>query len=162
GAAVSAALLLIPEHFLARNDERTQILLPSILFAVHANLIRDQMADDLKHDAKVPYPREWLSRVHGALSAWIEKSLAANHYRTLGFDPNFVMFHKNSFAVQLRREFNGNVSALCTFYWFYYGRIWRERPVLVLKKITHQMANFYRPVCPAYNCRKLWPLTDEY
>jgi hypothetical protein len=71
-------------------------------------------------------------------------------------------YHKDPIAVQLRREFGGNVSALCTFYWFYYRRIWRERPLLVLKKITRQMAIFYRPVCPAYNSRKLWPLTDVY
>jgi len=164
GAAVSAALLLLPEHFLGRNDEESQTLLPSNLFAVHANLIRDQMADDLRRGAKVPYPREWLGRVHGALSAEIEKSLAAwpGHYRTLGFDPNYLMYQKNSIAAQLRREFGGNVSALCTFYWFYYDRIWRQRPLLVLKKITRQMAIFYRLVCPAYNYRKSWPLTDAY
>ncbi len=164
GAAVSAALLLLPEHFLGRNDEGSQTLLPSNLFAVHANLIRDQMADDLRRGAKVPYPREWLGRVHGALSVEIEKSLAAwpGHYRTLGFDPNYLMYQKNSIAAQLRREFGGNVSALCTFYWFYYGRIWRQRPLLVLKKITRQMAIFYRVVCPAYNYRKSWPLTDAY
>jgi hypothetical protein len=164
GAAVSAALLLLPEHFLGRNDEGTQTLLPSNLFAIHADLIRDQMADDLRRGAKVPYPREWLGRVHGALSAEIEKSVAAwpGHFRTLGFDPNYLMYQEDSIAGQLRREFGGNVSALCTFYWFYYGRIWRERPLLVLKKITRQMAIFYRPVCPAYNPRKSWPLTDVY
>jgi hypothetical protein len=161
GAAVSAALLLLPEHFLGRNDEASQTLLPKNLFAIHANLIRDQIADDLRRGATVPYPREWLGRVHGALSAEIEKSVAANHYRTLGFDPNYLMYQKDSIAVQLRREFGGNVSALCTFYWFYYGRIWRQRPLLVLKKITRQMSIFYAPICPAYSWSKS-PLTNEY
>jgi hypothetical protein len=49
GAAVSAASLLLPEYFLGRNDEGSQTLLPSNLFGIHANLIRDQMADDLKY-----------------------------------------------------------------------------------------------------------------
>ena len=57
GAAASAALLLLPGHFLGRNDEASQTFLPRNLFVIHANLIRDQMADDLRHDAKVPYPR---------------------------------------------------------------------------------------------------------
>ena len=161
GAAASAALLLLPEHFLARNDEGSQTLLPRVLFFMHANLIRDQMADDLRRGAKVPYPREWLGRVHGALSGEIEKSIVVNHYRTLGFDPNYVMYH-TSIEAQLRREFGGNVSALCAFYWFYYGRIWRQRPVLVLGKITRQMRNFYAPICPVYRQRKSLALADEY
>jgi hypothetical protein len=161
-AAASAALLLLPEHFLSRNDEESQRLLPRVLFAIHADLIRDQMAADLRQGAKVPYPREWLGRVHGALSAEIEKSIVANHYRTLGFDPDYLMYHKNSIEAQLGREFGGNVSALCAFYWFYYGRIWRQRPVLVLRKITRQMRNFYAPVCPVYRQTKFLPLTNEY
>ncbi len=162
GAAASAALLLLPERFLSRNDEVSQTFLPSNLFAIHANLIRDQMGDDLRHSATIPYPRQWIARVHGALSAEIEKSIVANHYRTLGFDPDYLMYGKYSIAAQLRREFGGNVSTLRTFYWFYYDRIWRQRPLLILKKITRQLAIFYRPVCPAYNRRKSWPLTDVY
>ena len=68
GAALSAALLLLPEHFLSRNDEASQTFLPATLFVVHADLIRDQMADDLRRNANVPYPREWLERVHAR--AW--------------------------------------------------------------------------------------------
>jgi hypothetical protein len=162
GAAVSAALVLLPGHFLGRNDEVSQTFLPRNLFAIHANLIRDQMADDLRYGAKVPYPEEWVRRVHDALSTEIEKSIVANDYRTLGFNPDYLMYQKNSIQVQLRREFGGNISALCTFYWFYYGRIWRQRPLLVFKKIMRQMAIFYRPVCPVYNRRKSWPLTDIY
>jgi hypothetical protein len=162
GAAASAALLLLPEHFLARNDEESQTLLPRVLFAIHANLIRDQMAADLRRGAKVPYPREWVDRIHGALSAEIEKSMVGNHYRTLGFDPDYLIYDKNSIEAQLGREFGGNVSALCAFYWFYYGRIWRQRPVLVLGKITRQMRNFYAPMCPVYRQRKSLALTDEY
>ena len=163
GAAVSAALLLLPEHFLGRNDEASQTFLPTCLFAAHANLIRDQIGNDLRRGAKVPYPREWLAYVHSTLSAEIEKSVAAwpGHFRTLGFDPLYLIYEKNSIVAQLRREFGGNVSAVCTFYWFYYGRIWQQRPLLVLKKIARQMTIFYAPICPAYSWSKS-PLTNEY
>ena len=165
GAALSAALLIWPEQFLRRNDEISQTFLPTTLFFVHANLIRDQMGDDLRRGAKVPYPRAWLGGVQGALSVEIEKSFAAcwpiRRYSTLGFDPDSLRYDKSSIAEQLRREFGGNVSALCTFYRFYYGRIWRQRPFLVLQKIARQMAIFYAPICPAYSWSKS-PLTDEY
>src|SRR6266446_4259001 len=164
GAAASAALLLLPEHFLSRNDEWSKTFLPTTLFVIHANLIRDQMADDLERNAKVPYPREWLERVHAVLSAEIAKSFAAwpQHYRTLGFDPDYLMYYQTSIAAQLHKEFGNNISALCTFYWFYYWRIWRQRPVLVVKKIMRQMATFYARKCPAYRLGKFLSLTDEY
>ncbi|PYJ37086.1 MAG: hypothetical protein DME84_08910 [Verrucomicrobia bacterium] len=164
GAVASAALLLLPEHFLSRNDEESQTLLPTALFVIHADLIRDQMAEDIQRNAKVPYSREWLGRVHSILSAEIGKSSAAGsvHYSTLGFDPGYLMYNRSSIAPQLHKQFANNVSALCAFYWFYYWRIWQQRPFLVVKKIARQMAIFYRPVCPAYNSRKFWSLTDVY
>jgi hypothetical protein len=164
GAALSAALLLLPEHFLARNDPASQTFLPTTLFVIHANLIRDQMADDLTRGAKVPYPREWLGHVQRALSDEIAKSLAVRSgiYSTLGFDPDYLMYDRSSIAARLRREFGGNIPALCAFYRFYYWRIWRQRPLVVLKKIGRQMAIFYAPLCPAYNYGKSLSVTDAH
>ena len=164
GVAASVALLLLPEHFLSRHDEMSQTFLPATLFVIHANLIRDQMADDLERNAKVPYSRGWLERAHIALSAEIAKSVAARpgHISTLGFDPDYLMHNRSSIDAQLRKEFGNNVSALCAFYWFYYWRIWRQRPFLVVKKIARQMASFYASKCPAYRLGKSRSLTDEY
>ncbi len=164
GAAVSAALLLLPEHFLNRKAEVSECFLPTQLFVIHANLIRDQMADDLKRGVKVPYSQEWRGRVHSALSAEITNSIAAGpvKLRTLGFDPDYLMFNPTSIAAQLQREFGNDISALCAFYRYYYWRIWQQRPLLVLKKIARQMAVFYAPKCPAYRLRKSLSLTYEY
>ena len=166
GVAVSAALLSLPEHSLIRNNEIGECFLPTQLFVIHANLIRDQMADDLERGAKVPYPLEWLGRVHATLSAEIAKSSAAWRryygYYTLGFDPDYLMYNESSIVRQLDKEFGNNVSALCAFYRFYYWRIWRQRPLVVVKKIVRQVAIFYAPKCPAYRLRKSLSLTDEY
>jgi hypothetical protein len=164
GALVSAALLLLPERSLSLNDEASQTFLPATLFVVHANLIRDQMAEDLAHKAAVPYPQEWLARIQAALDAEIAKSHAANprHYPSLGFDPDYLMFNQDSIGAQLRREFENDVPGLCSFYRFCYARIWRQRPVRVLQKIAQQMEVFYTPVCPAYDRRRSWRLADEY
>ena len=123
-------MLLLPEHFLSRDDEMSRTFLPITLFVTHADLIRDQMADDLERGAEIPYPREWLQRVHDTLSTEIAKSFAARpgHYWSLGFDPDYLMYDKSSIVAQLRREFEHDVPALCAFYRYYYWRLWRERP----------------------------------
>jgi hypothetical protein len=164
GGLVSAALLLLPEHFLSRNDEASRMFLPTTLFVVHADLIRDQMAEDLERRAAVPYSREWLGRVHEALGDEIAKSHAARprHYSLLGFDPDYLMHTEGSIVGQLRREFGDDAGRLCAFYLFYYVRTWQHRPIPALKKVARQIARFYQPVCPAYNRRKSWPLTAVY
>jgi hypothetical protein len=166
GVAVCAALLSLPEHSIIHNDEIGECFLPTQLFVIHANLIRDQMADDLERGAKVPYSLEWLGRVHDTLSAEIAKSSAPWRryygYYTLGFDPDYLMYDESSIVKQLDKEFGNNVSALCAFYRFCYWRIWRQRPLLVVKKIVRQMAIFYAPKCPAYRLRKSLSLTEEY
>jgi hypothetical protein len=163
-SAVTAALLFLPEHLLARNDEISKTFLPTMLFVIHANLIRDQMAADLKENANVPYSQDWLERVHTALSAEIAKSHAAHprRYRLLGFDPEYLWFNESSIAAQLRREFGNNVSGRCAFYRFYYWRTWQHQPLGQLKKVGRQIAIYYFPKCPAYAPMKFWPLTDDY
>ena len=164
GAALAVALLLLPGHFLSRQRSVDECYLPTQLFVIHANLIRDQIRDDLESGAKVPYPREWLSRVHGALDTEIAKSSAAgpHYYSTLGFNPDYLMWNQTSIVRQLYQEFDDNLSGLCAFYRFYYWRVWLQRPLLVVKKIAGQLAIFYTPKCPAYRLRKSVSLTDEY
>ncbi len=162
GAILSAALLLVPEHFLGRWDENTRTFLPITLFVNHANLIRDQMADDLQHDVAIPYSRAWFGQVQSALSTEIAKSHAARpgHFWSLGFDPDYLMYDDSSIVAQLRRDFENDVPALCAFYWYCYGRIWRERPFLVLGRDGGQMGLFYSQMCPAYNRDKSLHLAD--
>jgi len=160
GAGASVALLLLPEHFFSRSDAVSKSFLPTQLFSIHANLICDRIRDDLERDAKVPYSQEWLAHVHSALDAEIAKS--GVHYSTLGLNPDYLMYNPTSIAAQLRKEFGNNVSALSAFYWFYYWRVWLQRPSLMIKKVGRQMAVFYAPMCPAYTRERAWTLTNEY
>jgi hypothetical protein len=164
GAALSAVLLLLPEHFLSRNDEVSRTFLPITLFVDHADLIRDQMADDLQRSAALPYPPDRLGRVHAALSTEIVKSHAARpgHFLSLGYDPDYLMYNQSSIVAQLRLEFENDVPALCAFCRYYYWRLWRERPFAVLGKISKQMALFYSQMCPAYNREKSLSLASGY
>jgi hypothetical protein len=164
GAALCAVLLLLPEYFLSRNDESSRTFLPITLFSVHADLIRDQMADDLGRGAEIPYPRDWLQGVHDALATEMAKSHEARpgHFHSLGFDPDYLMSNKSSIVAQMHREFEKDVPALCAFYRFYYLRIWRQRPLPVLRKVASQMALFYSRMCPAYNRENTLWLANQY
>src|SRR5437764_10764674 len=162
--AVTAALVLWPERILSRKDAESQTFLPTMLFSILADLIRDQMAEDLKENAHLPYSREWLERVYAALDSEIGKSQTnyPGHYPSLKFNPEYLWFNPSSITTQLRREFGNNVSALCAFYRFYYWRTWERRPLQALQKVARQFSIYYFPKCPAYTPTKIWPLLDVY
>jgi hypothetical protein len=162
--AVTAALVLWPERILSRKDAESQTFLPTMLFVIHADLIRDQMAEDLKENAHLPYSREWLERVYAALNSEIGKSQTnyPGHYPSLKFNPEYLWFDPSSITTQLRREFGSTVSALCDFYRFYYWRTWQRRPFRALQKVARQFSIYYYPNCPAYAPMKIWPLMGVY
>jgi hypothetical protein len=162
--AVTAALVLWPERILSRKDADSQTFLPTMLFVIHADLIRDQMAEDLKENAHLPYSREWLERVYAALNSEIGKSQTnyPGHYPSLKFNPEYLWFDPSSITTQLRREFGSTVSALCDFYRFYYWRTWQRRPFRALQKVARQFSIYYYPNCPAYAPMKIWPLMGVY
>jgi hypothetical protein len=164
GIVIGTASLLLPEYFLSRDDDLGRAFLPTTLFVVHADLIRDQMADDLARTATVPYPRDWLSRVQDQLSAEIAQSSVVDRrfYPSLGFYPEYLMYNENSTTAQLAREFNYDLPAVSAFYRFYYWRTWRQRPLQMMKKVARQMAIFYAPLCPAYDRSKTMPLMIWY
>ena len=164
GMVLIASLVLWPERILSRKDEASQTFLPTMLFVIHADLIRDQMAADLKENASLPYSKDWLERVYVALNSEIAKSKTnyPGHYPSLQFDPEYLWFDPNSITTQLRREFGSNISALCDFYRFYYWRTWQRRPFRALQKVARQFSIYYYPDCPAYAPMKIWPLMDVY
>jgi hypothetical protein len=164
GIAFAAALIAVPEHFLSREDERSRFFLSTNLFVVHADLIRDQLADDVASGATLPYKREWLGKIQKQLALEIEKSAAAegSHFPSLGFSPDYLMYDATSIAEQVGQEFNYDVDATTSFYRFCYWRTWQQRPVAMLKKIGRQFALFYAPVSPVYDRRKFIPLAIVY
>ncbi|HEY6111247.1 MAG TPA: hypothetical protein VIV62_01905 [Chthoniobacterales bacterium] len=165
GSVLSATLLLLPEHLLSRNDEKSRTFLPATLFTIHANLIRDQMAEDLRRGAQIPYARDRLERVYSALNSEVSKSGAAEQSRyhiSAGFSPDYLMYDPTSITAQLRADFRGDISALCAFYRFYYWRTWRYRPLALLQKVGRQMSIFYSWRCPAYYRAMSLPLAAEY
>ena len=163
GAVASVILLVVPERVLARGDDVDLAFLPTLLFAQHADIIRDQIAEDLAHDSPVPYPREFLQRVHASLAREIERSLQSGRsYPSLGFDPEYLMYDPDSIDAQLRREFGDDVDRLCEFYRFYYKRTVLHRPGPMLTKVFRQIGIFYGPRSVAYNWGRFIDLAADY
>ena len=164
GIVGGGTILLLPDYFRQRSDDLAIAFLPTTLFVIHADLIRDQMADDLQFHARVPYSPEWLSGVHDRLTAEIAKSAAAEpeHSLSLGFSPDYLMYNGTSIAAKLGDEFGENVSPLYEFYRFYYWRVWQQRPLQMLRKIWRQFVLFYQPLCPAYDRQKVIKLIPWY
>ena len=162
--ALIASVVLWPEQILSREDEACQTSVPTMLFVIHADLIRDQMTEDLKENARLPYSREWLERVYTALNSEITKSRMKypGHYALLNFDPEYLWFDPGSIVAQLSREFGNNLPARCAFFRFYYWRTWQRRPLRALQKVARQFSIYYFPNCPAYTPMKIWPLSEVY
>lgn len=163
GVLVCAILVLLPGYFLSHDDPLARMFLPTTLFAIHADLIRDQMAEDVERGEKLPYPREWLGRMHDELDREIAKSaLDRRLYPSLGFSPDYLMYDDSSIAAKLDVEFNDDIAAASAFDRFYYWRVWRHRPLQMVNKVVRQLAIFYAPLCPAYDRSKILPLRIWY
>ncbi|MFN2621502.1 MAG: hypothetical protein ABR611_01540 [Chthoniobacterales bacterium] len=161
---ISAIIFFVPEYLLSGEDEFGQVFLPTTLFTIHADLIRDQMAEDVRSGAALPYKRDLLDRIQKQLALEIEKSAAAegSRFPSLGFSPDYLMYAADSIADRVALEFNYDNAAITSFYRFCYWRAWQERPLGMLRKIGHQIALFYAPVSPVYDRRKEIPLAIVY
>lgn len=165
GFLFSTLIVWVPEYFLSRGDDLSALFLPTTLFVVHADLMRDQIAEDLKRGAALPYPLELLERIEKRLAGEIEKSAttgAGRRFPSLGFSPDDLMYGDGSFAEQIAVEFNSDLPGITSFYRFWYWRTWQGRPIGMLKKIARQMRLFYASVCPVYDRRKVIPLAVLY
>ena len=157
-------MIVSPEYFLSRKDELSRLFLPTTLFVIHADLIRDQMADDIAKQAILPYRSDWLDRIQKQLAAEIAKAGPVEKWRfpSLGFSPDVLMYGPDSIAERLAAEFNDDIGTLTSFYRFYYWRTWRQRPFEMAKKVARQVALFYRAPSPVFDRRKIISLTEVY
>jgi len=162
GSSIAAVLLVLPAQLPARGDKASEAFLPTQLFVIHADLVRDQIAADISSAAETRYSREWLRRVQQMLAIEIAKAARENYNLTLGFDPNYLMYNPTSVDSQMRREFGDKLGDLCAFYRFYYNRVWTQQPQRMVGKISRQMLVFYCRICPAYVWSKRRLLSKEY
>jgi len=162
GSVAAGILLITPAQVPARHDPTNVAFLPTQLFVIHADLIRDQIANDLSDPTATKYPREILRKVHQILTIELNKAATFKTYPVLGFHPDYLMYEPTSANAQIGAEFGGRIRDLCTFYSYYYKRVWVKEPDRMAGKIAREMLTFYAPFCPAYYRGKTRLLSKEY
>lgn len=151
GVVVVGLVFILPEHLLSRSDRLSRMFLPQTLFAVHANIIREQIDDDLARGTSVPFDRAWLRRASDELSAELARLRAEPpaQFSRLGFDPDYIMNGGDAMITRWLHELGGDAE-LKQFLDFYFWRSVRHRPLAFAAKICRQLAVFYSWQCPAF------------
>ncbi len=145
-AVVAAAVvLLVPEYRLKQTDPFSRTFLPDTLFAVHADMIADQMGDDLAHHFATPFAPELLSALHARLLVLLAESRRPeNHpYLTLGFSPDYLLFIQNPFTSLLPPKHEGRFLRIAIENYFY-RRTVMQQPGRMWRKVIVQLGQFYR------------------
>ena len=150
------AFLIFPEKYLSKDDREKETFGARVVFAIHADMIRDQIGADLADGSDTPYPKDWLASVQAALSSDIEKT-AAFPQESLGFNSDYIMWEDSSFN-KITHDFGGDPHKVATFCWYYYRRTVLHQPWRMTQKILRQMQEFYTVPCPVYQKREHQPL----
>jgi len=157
-------LLFIPEWRLRRSDPEASAFLPETLFTVHANLILQQMTEDLADGASVPYPHDWLVQVCASLRRELARSAAPAErpYPSLGFNPDYLK-SGDSIILQLRKYWRNDTRPLAAFCSYYYWRTVAHHPAAMAGKVLRQLGVFYgQRFCRVYHAPKRYPLAQAY
>jgi hypothetical protein len=147
-SACSVILLLaLPEYALGKNDPDSKTFLPTTLFVVHANIIRDQLAKDIASGADTPYQPQLLENTYQLLDQEIKRSKQTGHYTSLGFDPDYLMYEDSfdrKFSSQLKAQYPNDSQG--KFYYYYFFRTWIHQPERMLKKVGRQFGILYNNI----------------
>jgi hypothetical protein len=140
-------LLLLPEKSIKAGDELSKTFLPTTLFVMHADIIRDQISRDLRDDVKTPYEKQFLEQTEALLAQEIELSKGTGRYRSLGFDPDYLMY-EDSFDQKFQALLGSEQGAedRIKFYYYYFFRAWTNQPERMLMKVLRQLSILYNNI----------------
>src|SRR5205814_8503059 len=131
------------EQILAQSDPLAKWWLPTTLFTIHANLIAEQMDEDVARGHCGPHGCHWLHDLSASLHEEIEKSRHLPRlWRSLGFDADYLMY-EGSVRRWRDRFFDGNTDKQLDFEMSYYLRTLRMHPDRIAAKVIKQMAQCY-------------------
>ena len=151
--------LTLTEHNLRRNDQTVKTFLPESLFVIHAKIIREQMAADLKIGETDIYSPAWLQVACNDLESEIQRThnLYPRVFPVLGFEPDYLKVGADSLLNRWRRELGDERFLRFLKYWYWHSVA--HRPFAFIDKIAGQLGVFYSTNCPAFSARKAWPLS---
>ena len=146
GAAAFCILALIwPEIVLQRNDRMSRLFLPDTLLTIHADQIRDQIAEDLRVNRPSPFPPQVVRALLGRLDTTIAISSERRNgpYPSLGFNPDYLLYRDCVYNGVTAESAEGYRQRAALGY-YYYERTFLHHPLRMFGKIGRQMRIFYR------------------
>ena len=131
-----------PEKLLARDDRVSRIFLPTMLFTIHADMIHEQIVEDLRRGDTAPYPGAWLVAFNQELEHSLRDARITRvpGWRALGFNADYLIYRHSVFEPFFPP---GQETAEAAFCQRYYWRTWRHRPGEMLSKIFRQLGLVY-------------------
>jgi hypothetical protein len=159
GAMIAGLVIIVPEYLLGRADRLSKMFLPQTLFSVHAEIIREQMGDDLRSETPTAFPRPWLQTAYDELGAEIARAHvpAPEQFSLLGFSPDYLMNGADAIFTPWLQQL-GSDDEFRRFLNYYYWRALQHRPVSFAAKISRQIGVFYSWKCPAFLAYRRIPL----
>src|SRR5947207_2394466 len=159
GAVLVGLVFLVPEQLLARGDRLSKMFLPQTLFSVHAEIIREQMGEDLTSGLPISFPKPWLQTAYEELGAEIVRARVQSpqQFSLLGFNPDYLMNGESAILTRWLQQL-GNDEELAKFLNYYFWRALQHRPGSFATKISRQMGVFYAWQCPAFIGYRRLPL----
>lgn len=160
--ALVTAFLVLPERYLAKEDHEDKTFGARVVFATHADFIRDQIGADLAQGAAFPYDKEWLASVQASLAHDIE-STSPEAQKTLAFNSEFIMWEDSTFR-KITRDMDHDPDKISAFCWYYFKRVIFHQPWRMTKKVLFQLRQFYTAPNPVYQKSESEPieLTEYY
>jgi hypothetical protein len=160
---ISALFLVLPEHYLAKSDSFQTTFLPSTLFFIHANLIENQMEEDIARGDCGDHGCDWLSGITSDFREEIRHSWERNQsYESLHSDPDYLMYASDVIRHWKERYFQGDEAQRIRFYWYYAMRTFRHQPSQMCAKVWDQMRLFYSPQNRAFERAREIDLQEPY
>jgi len=154
--------LTLTEHYHRRNDQVVKMFLPETLFVIHAKIIREQMAADLRNGQTDIYSPAWLRVACNDLEREIQRThnLYPRVFPVLGFEPDYLKVGADSLLNRWRRQLGDERFLRFLKYWYWHSLA--HRPLAFAGKVARQLGVFYSTDCPAFSVRKIFRLAPRF
>jgi hypothetical protein len=139
---LAGGLAIFPHLLGFRQDLGSRTLLPFNLVGIHAaQIVQNAERHHLIGTTDSPDANTEIRFCEELKQAWNESRTVPTTNRTLGFDPNYIMYTKNLFGA-FKAENNLTDTGLINLCYEAYFRVWRESPGAMAAKIGKQICLF--------------------
>lgn len=145
GGLLIVLTLWLPDKLLFIRTEQTRMVLPMTLFTIHADIIRENLANELQWPETTTDRRQFLESFLPVLDREMQTAKVENPtYKRIGFDPDYLMYRSSIFPF-LRDEWGMTAEQTAAFCRRSFLSAILSRPLDYARKVGSQMGYFFFP-----------------